>query len=174
MHSSTWIQGAAIDRARAGRLLPLSREILDHLSGRSTLPRLGLFPIRSQYLLRPDLLRLSQPSPNWPVDVTVEQILARLARLCLRSHGIARLPFVWFWPDGASSCAIVTHDVETAAGRDRCSWLMDVDDSHGIKASFQIVPEQRYSVSLALLDEIRNRGFEINIHDLNHDGHLFS
>src|SRR5438034_7915076 len=112
--------------------------------------------------------------PRWPVDHTVDQILERLLLLSLRSQEIARVPFVWFWPDGAPSSAIVTHDVETSVGRDRCSWLMDMDDSYGIKTSFQIVPEERYTVSLALLDEIRNRGFEINIHDLNHDGHLFS
>jgi hypothetical protein len=67
----------------------------------------------------------------------------------------------------------MTHDVETSVGRDRCSWLMDVDDSYGIKAAFQIVPEERYSVSPAFLEEIRVRGFEINLHDLNHDGRLF-
>jgi hypothetical protein len=36
------------------------------------------------------------------------------------------------------------------------------------------VPEERYAVSEALLQSIRNRGFEVNVHDLNHDGHLFS
>jgi hypothetical protein len=36
------------------------------------------------------------------------------------------------------------------------------------------VPEQRYSVRDAFLDSIRSRGFEINVHDLNHDGHLFA
>src|SRR5262249_40429739 len=118
--------------------------------------------------------RKSLPFPRWPVDVTVEQIFETLVQLCLRSRGIAQLPFIWFWPDGAPSCAIVTHDVETSLGRDRCSWLMDVDDSYEIKASFQIVPEQRYSTSRALLDEIRGRGYEINVHDLNHDGQLFS
>lgn len=111
--------------------------------------------------------------PRWPADHSVDQILERLLLLALRSQGIARLPFVWFWPDGAPSCAIVTHDVETSVGRDRCSWLMDVDDRYEIKASFQIVPEKRYAVSPAFLDEIRGRGFEINIHDLNHDGRLF-
>ena len=114
-----------------------------------------------------------RPFPRWPVDDTVDQILARLLLLSLRSQGIARMPFVWFWPDGAPSCAIVTHDVDTSVGRGRCSWLMDLDDSYGIKASFQIVPEERYSVSPAFLDEIRGRGFEINVHDLNHDGRLF-
>ena len=68
----------------------------------------------------------------------------------------------------------MTHDVEELAGRNFCSRLMDLDDSMGIKASFQIVPEKRYPVPDGLLDEIRDRGFEINIQDLNHDGHLFS
>jgi hypothetical protein len=116
----------------------------------------------------------SLPFPRWPVDDTVDQLMERLLFLCLQSQGVARVPFVWFWPDGAPSCAIVTHDVETSVGRDRCSWLMDVDESHAIKASFQIVPEERYAVSPAFLDGIRARGFEINVHDLNHDGLLFS
>src|ERR1700704_1194553 len=51
---------------------------------------------------------------------------------------------------------------------------MDLDDSVGIKSAFQIVPEGRYPVPKALLDEIRSRGFEINVHDLNHSGRLFS
>jgi peptidoglycan/xylan/chitin deacetylase (PgdA/CDA1 family) len=36
------------------------------------------------------------------------------------------------------------------------------------------VPERRYPVPEALLEEMRDRGFEIGIHDLNHDGQLFS
>ena len=114
-----------------------------------------------------------RPFPRWPVDTTVDSILERLLLLSIRAQGVEELPFIWFWPDGAPACVVMTHDVETSVGRDRCSWLMDVDESHGIKSSFQIVPEERYTVSLALLHEIRNRGFEINIHDLNHDGHLF-
>ena len=111
--------------------------------------------------------------PSWPLDDSVDQILERLLLLSLRSHGISRVPFIWFWPDGAPSCAIMTHDVETSVGRDRCSWLMDLDETYGIRASFQIVPEDRYAIPSGLLDEIRRRGFEINVHDLNHDGRLF-
>ncbi len=51
---------------------------------------------------------------------------------------------------------------------------MDLNDSFGIKTSFQIVPEKRYSVSESMLQLIRGRGFEINVHDLNHDGRLFA
>jgi hypothetical protein len=50
---------------------------------------------------------------------------------------------------------------------------MDCDDRFGIKASFQIVPEKRYAVTREFLDSIRERGFEIAVHDLNHDGKLY-
>jgi hypothetical protein len=111
--------------------------------------------------------------PHWPVDVTVERILEQCLRLLMKAQGLATLPFIWFWPDAYDSCAIVTHDVETEGGRNFCSALMDLDDSIGIKSAFQIVPEGRYTVSPAFLAEIRGRGFEVNVHDLNHDGNLF-
>ena len=68
---------------------------------------------------------------------------------------------------------MMTHDVESEAGLDFCNELMDIDDSFGIKASFQIVPEERYTASSELIDTIRNRGFEVGVQDLNHDGRLF-
>lgn len=114
------------------------------------------------------------PFPRWPVDATVERIFAELLTLSLKTQSLDRIPFVWFWPHGAPSCAIMTHDVETTTGRDFCSRLMNLDDAYGIKSSFQIVPEERYAVSEPFLAEFRKRGFEVNVHDLNHDGHLFS
>jgi hypothetical protein len=113
------------------------------------------------------------PFPRWPVDTTVDSLLKRLLALALKSKGVDRIPFIWFWPDGASASAIMTHDVETERGRQRCYEMMDMDDSHEIKASFQIVPEQRYKVEKKFLEDIRQRNFEVNIHDLNHDGKLF-
>jgi hypothetical protein len=111
--------------------------------------------------------------PRWPVDCSVDKLLEQLLSMSLRSSGVERIPFIWFWPAGASTCAIMTHDVETKVGKDVCPILMDVDDSFSIKASFQIIPEERYSVSPEFLDSIRQRGFEIVVHDLNHDGHLY-
>jgi hypothetical protein len=110
--------------------------------------------------------------PHWPVDRTVEQVLERLLLLSMKSRKIKQVPFIWFWPEAARSCTIVTHDVETSAGRDFCGQLMDLDDSFGVKAAFQVVPEGRYAVPGALLPAIQKRGFEFNVHDLNHDGHL--
>ncbi len=111
--------------------------------------------------------------PQWPVDCSVDKLLERLMLLSLKTMGVERIPFIWFWPEGRSSCAIMTHDVETKAGRDFCSTLMDIDDSFGVKASFQIIPEERYGVTPEFLQSIRQRGFEVVVHDLNHDGHLY-
>lgn len=113
------------------------------------------------------------PFPRWPVDTTVEDICEALMLLSLRAKGIERIPFVWFWPQGARGCVLMTHDVETTAGRDFCKELLDLDDSLGVKASFQIVPEERYAVPADFLDAIRGRGCEVAVQDLNHDGRLF-
>lgn len=111
--------------------------------------------------------------PRWPVDCTVDDLHEQLLLVAVRASGLQRIPFIWFWPEGASSCAIMTHDVETAAGRDLCTMLMDIDDSYRVKSSFQVIPEQRYVASADFLNSIRSRGFEIVVHDLNHDGHLY-
>jgi hypothetical protein len=111
--------------------------------------------------------------PQWPVDSSVDSTCERLLGLVLKATGLERIPFIWFWPDGHQGCAVMTHDVETEIGRDFCSTLMDIDDSFGIKASFQVIPEERYTVSPEFLESILQRGHEIAIHDLNHDGHLY-
>lgn len=111
--------------------------------------------------------------PQWPVDTTVEDLCEHLLMLSMKARGVDKVPFIWFWPDGAESCVAMTHDVETEKGRDFCTELMNIDDSFGIKSSFQVVPEGRYDVSDAFIQAIRHRGFEINIQDLNHDGNLF-
>ena len=111
--------------------------------------------------------------PHWPLDRSVDNVFEQLLLLSLKAQCVDRIPLIWFWPEGAPSCAIMTHDVETAVGRDFCATLMDIDDNFGIKASFQIVPERRYEVTPAYLDSIRKRAFEIAVQDLNHDGHLY-
>jgi len=113
------------------------------------------------------------PFPHWPVDRTVDQVFEQIMLLSLKAQRVDQIPFIWFWPEGATSCAIMTHDVETALGVRLCSYLMDIGDAFGIKGSFQIIPEQRYEVTDVFLDSIRQRGFEIVVHDLNHDGQLF-
>jgi hypothetical protein len=111
--------------------------------------------------------------PAWPVDFTVENLLEGALLEGMKSSGVETIPFIWFWPDGAPAAAMITHDVETVEGRDFCRSLMGIDESFGVQSAFQIVPEKRYSVPDAYLQEIRDRGHEINVQDLNHDGKLF-
>lgn len=113
------------------------------------------------------------PFPSWPVDLTVDRLQRELLALTMRAAHVDSIPFIWFWPDQFESCAILTHDVEHEPGKQFCTRLMDIDDSFGLKSSFQIVPEDRYPVEPAFLRGIRERGFEINVHDLKHDGRLF-
>lgn len=111
--------------------------------------------------------------PAWPVDFSVDNLHEIVLRLCMEAAHVDRVPFIWFWPEGAPNCLVLTHDVETSAGRDFTPQLMDLDDSYALKASFQMIPEKRYEVPDELFHEIRDRGFEFNIHDLNHDGNLY-
>jgi len=111
--------------------------------------------------------------PSWPVDTSVDHLLSRVLAHAVESALVDQVPFIWFWPDGADGAAIVTHDVESRAGLGFCNGLMDLDDQEGFKSSFQLVPEVRYETTTALFDGLRKRGFEGNVHDLTHDGHLF-
>jgi len=111
--------------------------------------------------------------PAWPVDFTVDTLHEEFLRLLMEANGVKKIPFIWFWPEGATNCLIMTHDVETLEGRDFTSQLMDLDDSYGFKASFEVVPEERYEVPGDYVCEIQRRGFEFNVHDLNHDGRLY-
>jgi glycosyltransferase involved in cell wall biosynthesis len=134
-----------------------------------------LMPIGFRKLLQRARLRgeIANPFPRWPVDRTVDRLFETLMTLAIRSGGNAPVPFIWFWPDGAQAALILTHDVETNVGRNFCKNLMDLDDTFGFKSSFQIVPQERYDVTEAFLERFRQRGFEVNVHDLNHDGNLF-
>jgi hypothetical protein len=111
--------------------------------------------------------------PHWPVDFSVDALMKGVMALVLKSRHNEKVPFIWFWPDGAPSCAIMTHDVETQTGLDFCNHLMDLDASLGIKSSFQLIPETRYTTSDKTLSNFHTRGHEVNVHDLNHDGDLY-
>ncbi len=111
--------------------------------------------------------------PTWPLDSTVDHMLENLLAIAMQAQGVRSAPFIWFWPNGCSSAAILTHDVETTKGRDFCQRLMDMEEKAGFRSSFQLIPEQRYSIPQEFLASLRDRGFEINVHDLNHDGRLF-
>ncbi len=76
------------------------------------------------------------------------------------------------WPEGKSFAFILTHDVDTARGQERCLHLADLEEKFGFRSSFNFVPE-RYEVSESLRITLTRRGFEIGVHGLKHDGKLY-
>jgi glycosyltransferase involved in cell wall biosynthesis len=89
--------------------------------------------------------------------------------------GSERLPQGWQgWPGGKKFAFVLTHDVETKAGLGRCRPLMQLEAELGFRSSFNFVPEGNYRVPTELREELNARGFEVGIHDLKHDGRLFT
>jgi hypothetical protein len=113
--------------------------------------------------------------PRWPVDRSVDQLMENALAVLLEAQPQpSSIPFIWFWPDGAHACAMMTHDVEGQDGIDFCDRLMDIDDGYGIKSAFQLIPEGREELWRRTAARMRARGFEVNLHDLSHDGRLFA
>jgi hypothetical protein len=129
--------------------------------------------VRKTLQRRVSRLRRDGSFPAWPVDCSVEQLFQQLMTLVLEASGSSEIPFIWFWPEGCESAMMMTHDVEKEKGARHCDALMDLDDAYGIKAAFQLVPERAYRDFGSLVSKIRARGFEVNIHDLDHDGRLY-
>ena len=126
--------------------------------------------------LRPVLRRLVRgqqkaPSLGWPVEDRYVRFLYGLLE-GLREKGASVEPAP-FWPMNARFAFVLTHDVETVRGQAFARTLADVDDQYGFRSSFNLVPEP-YRVDTELRTELRERGFEVGVHGLKHDGRLFS
>ncbi len=109
---------------------------------------------------------------NWPIEDRYVRFQWAVAQQVLRLLGRTTLPFIHFWPDGHQYAFVLTHDVETAIGQGRVRALADIDASYGFRSSFNFVAE-RYPLDLDLMGELRERGFEVGVHGLKHDGQLF-
>ena len=77
------------------------------------------------------------------------------------------------WPENKKFALILTHDVDTIKGHEKCMQLMDLEIKLGFRSSFNFVPE-RYQVLKELRGQLIDKGFEVGVHGLNHDGKLFS
>jgi hypothetical protein len=76
------------------------------------------------------------------------------------------------WPEDKRAALILAHDVETEKGLRRCRSLAELEESMGFRSAFYFVPE-RYEVSPALRRYLADKGFEVGVHGLRHDGRLF-
>ncbi|HXC35594.1 MAG TPA: glycosyltransferase, partial [Candidatus Acidoferrales bacterium] len=120
-----------------------------------------------------------KPYLPWRLRMALRRVIARRTRKTCQdvwpikeSAGIC--PHNWpGWPDGKKFALVLTHDVESRRGLDKCRQLMQLEMQMGFRSSFNFVPEADYNVSRELLDELRCEGFEAGVQDLKHDGKLF-
>ena len=77
------------------------------------------------------------------------------------------------WPEGKKFALVLSHDVDTTEGYKNVLNVADLEERLGFRSSFNFVPERYGKISLALLDELRRRGFGVGVHGLKHDGKLF-
>jgi hypothetical protein len=86
-----------------------------------------------------------------------------------------RKPCGWpGWPDGRRFALVLTHNVEGQRGLAGVKQLAELEMELGFRSSFSFVPEGEYTVPAALCTWLTDRGFEVGVHDLHHDGFLFS
>ena len=76
------------------------------------------------------------------------------------------------WPEGKKFALVLTHDVDTKEGHDKCLQLMELEKCMGFRSSFNFVPK-RYDVSPALRQQLVSEGFEVGVHGLYHDGKYY-
>jgi hypothetical protein len=85
-----------------------------------------------------------------------------------------RKPEDWSgWPEGKQFALVLTHDVESQVGLDRVRQLAELEMRLGFRSSFNFIPEGPYQVSKELLEWLVSNGFEVGVHDLQHDGKLY-
>jgi hypothetical protein len=99
----------------------------------------------------------AQASSSWPIN-----------------QSAGRAPQGWGgWPDGKAFAFVLTHDVEGPNGVTNCKAMADLEQSLGFKSCYNFIPQGSYRVSKELRDGLQQRGFEVGVHDLYHDGKLY-
>ncbi len=117
-----------------------------------------LVPRRLQIALRRFYVQRKrfQHAEDWPID-----------------HHACTPPEGWTgWPDGKKFALVLTHDVETSKGLDKCYSLAEIEERLGFRSSFSFVAGD-YPVSKALRQDLTDHGFEIGVHGLHHSQNLF-
>jgi len=77
------------------------------------------------------------------------------------------------WPEQKHFALVLTHDVESQRGLERCIPLAQLEMELGFRSSFNFLLK-KYSTPDDLRSYLRKNGFEVGIHGCYHDGKKFS
>jgi hypothetical protein len=108
------------------------------------------------------------PFPRWPVEPSLHGICDAVLQCAADAAGQA-IPYLAPWPAGRDWALVLTHDVETARGRDAIERVRAVEAAAGVRSSWNLVPE-RYVVDDRLVEQLVAAGCEVGVHGLRHDG----
>ena len=109
---------------------------------------------------------------NWPIETRYARFQWEIMRQLLLLSQKQAFTFSYFWPEGHRFAFVLTHDVETSKGLANIQPVAALEESLGFRSSFNFVPD-RYPLNAELRQELVERGFEIGVHGLKHDGKLF-
>ncbi len=121
-----------------------------------------------------------KPAIPWPVRIALRRMVARHIRkqagaVWPINEATRHPPPDWTgWPDNYKFSFVLTHDVEGPEGVAKCRQLAELEMSVGFRSSFNFVPAGSYTVPKELRTWLVQHGFEVGVHDLHHDGKLFS
>jgi hypothetical protein len=129
-----------------------------------------LLPRPVQIWLRRRFARLQARSsfPRWPIETCLHDffdlVLGILAEL-----GGEPVPCIAPWPNGHEWAFVLTHDVEHAEGFATAGRVIELERSHGLRSSWNLVP-RRYETDPAFVSHLNQVGFEVGVHGVYHDG----
>lgn len=127
---------------------------------------------RIYYILKPYLPRGVRIAMR---RIVAKKVRAKSTAIWPINESTSKPPQGWpGWPDGKKFAVVLTHDVEGPEGVASCRDLAELEKSLGYRSSFNFIPEGTYRVDPQLRAWLTAQGFEVGIHDLNHDGHLYS
>ena len=133
------------------------------------LPRSLTRFLRQKY----DSFKRSEFLLNWPLEERFVKFLWEILRQAILHSNTDRLTLQNFWPSCRRFACVLTHDIEAARGQRFVSKVADLEESLGFRSSFNFVTEL-YTIDKGLVADLRQRGFEVGVHGLKHDGKLFN
>lgn len=184
---------AAICQALPALRLPAQYDDIDHIlaetlgEGQFGAQHWQLSPVKQlYYTLKPLLPRFmttllkrvnryaveSHFPLEWPIERRFVRFQYDVMYRLLSRRGMPSVRFKKFWPGGHRYAFVLTHDIEHAEGQAFVQEVAGLDEHYGFRSSFNFVPE-RYPLDRALITDLMQRGFEVGIHGLKHDGKLF-
>lgn len=131
-------------------------------------------------MLKRRLYYILKPYIPWGLRMSLRKASARRVRAEHQdvwpiNPSAGRKPEGWTgWPDNKQFAFVLTHDVEGPGGLAKCRQLAEVEQQYGFRSSFNFVPEGTYTVPAELRQWLTGQGFEVGVHDLQHDGRLFT